>query len=246
MSPRQILLINPNTTASVTALLAQRAQAVWGEGVQAHVRTARWGAPYIACEASYAVGAHVALDEWAQFVHAGGHADAVLIGCFGDPGLQALQASSAAPVTGLAEASFMEAATLGRFAIVTGGERWPSMLARLVHACGFEAAFAGTQTVQATGAQLAQDPEGAARVLLAACQEAQARWSVDAIIIGGAGLAGMAQRLQPDCETSLIDSVEAGARRALALAQAGAVGPSQGFEVAWQGMGAAMTALGRS
>ena len=88
--------------------------------------------------------------------------------------------------------------------------------------------------------------EGAARVLLAACQAAQARWSVDAIIIGGAGLAGLAQRLQPDCETPLIDSVEAGARRALALAQAGPMAPSQGFEVAWQGMGAAMTALGRS
>ena len=140
----------------------------------------------------------------------------------------------------------MEAAALGRFAIVTGGERWPPMLARLVHACGFEAQFAGTQTVQATGAQLAQDPEGAARVLLAACQQAQARWSVDAIIVGGAGLAGMAQRLQPDCETPLIDSVEAGARRALGLAQTAPTSQDAGFEVAWRGLGVAMTALGRS
>jgi hypothetical protein len=38
----------------------------------------------------------------------------VLIGCFGDPGLFALRESSACPVTGLAEASFIEAARRGR------------------------------------------------------------------------------------------------------------------------------------
>ena len=57
--------------------------------------------------------------------------DGVLIGCFGDPGLFALREVSGCPVTGLAEASFIRAAALGPFAIVTGGERWKPMLQRL-------------------------------------------------------------------------------------------------------------------
>jgi len=52
-------------------------------------------------------------------------------GLIGDPGLLALRESSPAPVSGLAEAAFMDAARHGRFAIVTGGARWAPMLQRL-------------------------------------------------------------------------------------------------------------------
>ncbi|WP_010106824.1 aspartate/glutamate racemase family protein, partial [Verminephrobacter aporrectodeae] len=121
---------------------------------------ARFGAPYIACEASYAVAAHTALDAWAHaLAQPRQQPDAVLIGCFGDPGLMALRESSPAPVTGLAEASFIEAARHGRYAIVTGGARWAPMLHRLAQALGQAQALAGIHTVAPTGAQLAADPE---------------------------------------------------------------------------------------
>lgn len=121
---RQLLVINPNTSAGVSNLLQQHVQAAAGSHVAVRTATARFGAPYIACEASYAVAAHAALDAWAHdLVQPHPQPDAILIGCFGDPGLMALRESSPVPVTGLAEASFIEAARHGRFAIVTGGER---------------------------------------------------------------------------------------------------------------------------
>lgn len=119
---RQLLVINPNMSAHVSALLQRHAQAAAGSHVAVRTATARFGAPYIACEASYAVAAHAALDVWAhEITQPHSPPDAVLIGCFGDPGLMALRESSPVPVTGLAEASFIEAARHGRFAIVTGG-----------------------------------------------------------------------------------------------------------------------------
>ena len=89
---RQLLVLNPNTSASVSALLQRHVQAAAGLHVAVRTATARFGAPYIACEASYAVAAHAALDAWAnELSQHQPQPDAVLIGCFGDPGLMALR-----------------------------------------------------------------------------------------------------------------------------------------------------------
>ena len=248
-----LLIINPNTTASVTALLARHAQTVAGDAVPIQAVTARFGAPYIACEASYAVAAHAALDAWAAALATAQDSGAprprvVLLGCFGDPGLLALRDSSRAPVTGLAEAAFIEAARLGRFAIVTGGARWAPMLQRLAQALGHGDALAGIHTVAPTGAQLAADPAGARALLADACRQAAALPGVRSVILGGAGLAGLAAMVQPDVPLPVIDSVLAGTRHALALAAApGGVAPATAvdrFDVDWQLLSAEMTALG--
>ena len=60
-----ILIINPNTTASVSALLLQHGQIVAGANSRVRVVTARFGAPYIFFESSYAIAGHAVLDAWA-------------------------------------------------------------------------------------------------------------------------------------------------------------------------------------
>jgi len=211
---RELLVINPNTTEAVTRLLREHVQAEAGGQATVRAVTARFGAPYIADEASYAVAGHAVLDAWQAAAFDG----PVLIGCFGDPGLFALRECSGAPVAGLAEASFEEAAAYGRFAVVTGGTRWEPMLRRLAQALGFDAHLAGIHTVAPTGAQLAADLQGAHALLAQACRDAAQRFDARAIIVGGAALAGMAEVLQPRCPVPLIDSVRAGARRLLARA----------------------------
>ena len=94
---RRLLVINPNTSQSVSTLLQTHVQASAGLHVQVHTTTARFGAPYISDEAGYAVAAHAALDAWAHALATGPAPDAVLIGCFGDPGLLALRESSPMP-----------------------------------------------------------------------------------------------------------------------------------------------------
>ena len=228
---RQLLVIIPNMSAHVSALLQRHVQGAADSHVAVRTATARFGAPYIACEASYAVAAHAALDVWAhEIVQPQPAPDAVLIGCFGDPGL--------------IEASFIEAARHGRFAIVTGGERWGPMLQRLAQALGHAHALAGIHTVAPTGAQLAADPEAARALLAQACRDVVRQMGVQAVILGGAGLDGMAAAVQPQVSVPVIDSVVAGATWAL---RAHPVPPERkvaGFDVAWVGVSREMAALG--
>lgn len=245
MTPVQLLIINPNTSQSVSKLLQTHAQQAAGSSVRVRTVTARFGAPYIACEASYAVAGHAVLDAWAAaLAQDEPPPDAVLIGCFGDPGLLALRESSAAPVTGLAEAAFTEAARHGQFAIVTGGQRWQPMLERLAQMLGYGAALAGIHTVAPTGAQLAQDPVAAQLLLAQACRDATRTFNAQAIILGGAGLAGMAAAIQPQVDVPVIDSVLAGTRQALLLAGVTQHGRLNRFDVQWQRLSPELTALG--
>lgn len=241
---RNLLVINPNTSASVSELLRRHVQATAGDQVAVRTVTARLGAPYIACETSYAVAAHATLDAWAAALADGYAPDAVLIGCFGDPGLFALRECSPAPVTGLAEAAFTAAARHGRFGIVTGGERWAPMLERLAQALGHTPQLAGIRTVAPTGAQLAADPEGARALLARACSDAARQWGLHAVILGGAGLAGMAARVQPEVDVPVIDSVVVGAMAALEAPGPAPGRPRPGCDVAWVGVSPELTALG--
>jgi allantoin racemase len=213
---QSLLIINPNTTPAVSALLEASA-ARDAPRVQARVDTARFGAPYIGCEASYAIAAHAVLDAWA-LAAAGTPPHAVLVGCFGDPGLFALR-DAGVPATGLASAAAAEAARHGGFAIVTGGRRWEPMLRRLMNGLEEGASCRGILALEAGGLQLARDP-GARGLLAQACRDAVRRFDAKAVVIGGAALAGMAQAIQPQVGVPLVDSVAAGMREAARLAGA--------------------------
>jgi len=244
---RHLLLINPNTSTATTERLAQTLRPLLPAGVQLALRTANFGARYIACEASHAVAGTAVLESWAEHL-AGveGHAaplDGVLIGCFGDPGLFALRESSACPVTGLAEASFIEAARCGPFAIVTGGERWKPMLERLALSLGYGGQLLHVETVAPTGAEMQADPETALRHLAQACRAAT-RPGVASIIVGGAGLAGYAQVLQAQVDLPLIDSAHAGLKVLLEQRAPPPQRAIDGFVADWSAVTPPMVRLG--
>ena len=240
-----ILVINPNTSASITALLQATVQGEVGTVADVLAMGARFGAAYISSEATYAVAQHAVLDAWAVSLSKQPRPDAVLIGCFGDPGLFALREGAGVPVGGLADASFAAAAAHGRFAVVTGGDRWRPMLVRLADALGYSDSLAGIHTVAPSGAALAADPQGARVLLTQACLEAVARFDAQAVVLGGAGLAGMAADIRHLLPVPLIDSVQAGAHWAMqaAKAQAPDAGASTGFGVAWENLSWEMGAL---
>lgn len=243
MNRRKLLLINPNTSVATTDRLSRVLQPLLPPGVDLERRTASFGASYIACEASHAVAAHAVLDVWANYCSQ--HPEpmsGVLIACFGDPGLFALRESSACPVTGLAEASFIEAAKHGEFAIVTGGKRWKPMLQRLALSLGFAPLVRHIEIVQPTGAQLQADPTMALQCLGQACKAA-ASTGAKSIIMGGAGLAGYAELLQVGCQVPLIDSASAGLRVLLGTLAPAVEREANGFVAEWAGVGAEMQRL---
>jgi allantoin racemase len=236
--PQRLLVINPNTGLAITQRLQQHLPAALPEGTELAFATAHFGAPYIACEASYAVAGHALLDAWAHAMKntpEGQQPQRVLIGCFGDPGLHALRESCAYPVTGLAEASFMEASKRGSFSVVTGGMRWKPMLHRLAISLGYAAHLKSIDTVQQSGAQLLAEPELAIQVLTQACQRAAAN-KVKSIILGGAGLAGFAALIQSTVDILIIDSVHAGARVVMGDELPMPVRSAAGFDLQWKGL----------
>jgi len=179
--------------------------------------TGRFGARYIASRAAAAIAAHAALEAVAE--HADGM-DAVYLACFGDPGLLALREVSPVPVVGLAEASCREACAMGRrFAIVTGGERWGPMLREFVQALGLADRLAAIRTVAPTGAAIARDPDAALDGLAREAAACVARDGAEVVILGGAGLAGLADRVAARVGAPVLCSVAAGARAAVAAAR---------------------------
>lgn len=215
----RLLVINPNTTRDITDKVARSIRALAPVDVAVDARTGAFGPRYIASRATYAIAGHAALDAFAQ---AGAGASAVLLACFGDPGLDALREVSPIPVIGLVEAAVAEAAQDGRaYSIVTGGVLWRSMLLETLQARGLETGLASILTVAPTGGQIAADPDGALALLAQACAEAIRRDGAGAVILGGAGLVGLAGRVQHMIGAPVVCSVEAGARAAFAAIAAG-------------------------
>ncbi|WP_237213967.1 aspartate/glutamate racemase family protein [Falsiroseomonas oryziterrae] len=217
----RILLINANTTAAITDRLVAIANDLAPAGVTFAGATGRFGARYIASRAASAIAAHAALDAYAEH---GAGADAVLLGCFGDPGLDALREIAPVPVVGLADASAAAALRLApRFGVVTGGAAWKPMLEEFFAARGHAANLAGVRTVAPSGGEIARDPEAAIAALAAAC-EACAKDGAGVVILGGAGLAGLATRVAERVRLPVICSVEAGIRAAIAALGQGPAG----------------------
>jgi Asp/Glu/hydantoin racemase len=212
----RILLINPNTSDSVTALVAQHVEVIAGDAASFVPVTGRFGARYISTRASAAIAGHAALDALATH---GNGCDAVYLACFGDPGLLALREISDVPVVGMAEASCLEACHRGRrFAIVTGGALWRPMLTEFVASLGLADRLATVRTIVPTGGEIAANPDAALAQLAAACTDCATDDGADVVILGGAALAGLAARIQPMVPVPVLCSVEVGTHAVIAAA----------------------------
>lgn len=214
---RDIVLINTNTTATMTERMVHHAAARLAGTVDVRGLTAPFGVPYVGDRASYAVASH-AVVEMARELAATPPAAAV-IACFGDPGLWAARAILPCPVVGMAEASLHAACQIGRkVGIVTGGAAWAAMLEEFVGLCGLSARLATIRTVALTGVQVAADPDAALGQLgeaALACTAAGA----DVVVLGGAGLIGLAPRISVG--VPVIDSLDAALGQAVALSAMG-------------------------
>lgn len=213
----KLLLINPNTSQSMTELMLAEARKIVSPQTELTGVTGRFGGRYVASRATYAIAGHAALEAYAEH---GRSADVVVLACFGDPALLALKDVAAQPVVGMAEASCLDAAALGgQFAIVTGGERWGPMLREFVGLIGLSDRLATIETVAPTGADIARDPERSLDLLAQACCRCVERDGASSVIVGGAGLAGLAARIADRVPVPLIDSLAACVRMAEQIAR---------------------------
>jgi len=222
----RILVINPNTMPDMTELVVRVVSPHLPPDIVLVPATGRFGAEYIASRAAGAIAAHAALDAYAEH---GQSCDAVYLACFGDPGLFALKELASVPVIGMAEASCQAAARrAGRFSIVTGGERWGPILHEFVATLGLGDRLAAVETVTPTGADIARDPDGSIALLAQACRRTAERDGAGAVILGGAGLAGLAARVEPLVDIPVLCSVETGMAAVLAALKGKQAKPATG------------------
>ncbi len=200
----RLLLINPNVSADMTGRIAAAARARLPAETAIVAETGRFGATVIASRASYAVAAHAALEAYAA--HAGA-CDAVLLACFGDPGLEALRELADVPVVGLLDASLRRVAADGRpFGIVTAGVLWRAMLEERVAPHPAAPLFRGVETIDVSGLAVSRDPAGAAAAVAAGIQRLAAR-GAEAVVLGGAAMVGLAADIAAPVQT--IDCLDA-------------------------------------
>ena len=114
----RILVVNPNTTASMTAKIAAAARAVASPGTEIVAVNPRTGPVSIEGYVDGALAVPGLLDEIRAGEAAG--VDAHIIACFDDTGLDAARALATAPVIGIGEAAYHVASLIaGRFSVVT-------------------------------------------------------------------------------------------------------------------------------
>jgi len=211
----QILVVNPNTTASMTETIAAAARGVAGAGTEVIAVTSSMGPASIEGYYDEALAVPGLLMEIAAGERAG--AQAAIIACFDDTGLDAARAMASIPVIGICEAALSVASYIAqRFTVVTTTERSRVPVEGLVQRYG----MAGRARVRAADIPVLslEDPaSGAVAKLRAEIARAIEEDRAEAIVLGCAGMADLAHRLQEEFDLPVIDGVGAALKQAEAL-----------------------------
>lgn len=209
------MIVNPNTTAEMTAAVLASAQQVAQPGTVLLAATATWGTHSIESHLDEAWGA-VAVAELVEAAEPNG-IDAYVIACFGDTGLPAAQEIAAGPVVGMTEAALFTAALIAhRFTIVTMPRRTLEQSDRVVRAVGLGHRCA----VRAVDVAVSQVHSGSVQLLELFAAEGRRAIELDdaeALILGCSGLADLVDPLQETLGIPVIEGVAAGVSLAQAL-----------------------------
>jgi allantoin racemase len=216
----KLLLINPNTSAAMTAGIAAAARQVAAPGTTLIARQPSFGPASIEGHFDDAFGA-AGVAEQAQLAAAEGF-DATVIACFGDPGLDAAREVLAGPVIGIAEAAFHAAALLATgFSVVTTMTRTCVIAERLVLRYGFERSCRGIHGTDIPVLDLEEIAGETVDRIEAAARQALAADRSEAIVLGCAGMAALCRELSTRLGVPVIDGVAVAVKFAESLAALG-------------------------
>jgi allantoin racemase len=211
----KILLLNPNTTRAVTDLLYSAAAKVASPGTELVAVTAGRGVPYIATRAEAQIGGAIALEMLAA---ADAGVDAAIIAAFGDPGLFGARELFDFPVVGLAEAAMFTACMLGRkFAIVTFARALGPWYQECVTMHGMDARCAGIRTLDGAFKSISDVQGEKEEMLVALANCAVEQDDADVVILSGAPLAGLADKVRDRIPVPVVDPTAAAVRQAETL-----------------------------
>lgn len=210
-----LLLINPNISTSVSALIEAEARRSASDGTTLEVLTAPFGVAYIETRFEALIGAYAAAQLAAEH-HA--RADAVIVAAFGDPGLAGQREALPCPVTGLSEAALASACLMGqRFSIVAISSRIRAWYRETVEHNGLIGRLASIRGLDEPLADIGSVQGDQRTALLAAAERCVRDDGADVIILAGAPLAGLARSLGDELPVPVVDGVSSAVRHAQSM-----------------------------
>jgi allantoin racemase len=211
----RILILNPNTTETVTRRLVDAACAVAAPSTEISSCTAPRGFPYISNRAEAQIGGAIAIEMLAERHH---EFDSAIIAAFGDPGLLGARSLFDLPVIGMSEAAMLTACMLGRrFVIITFAAALAEWYRDCVEMHGLKDRCASIRAVDATFSSIGAVQEEMEAQLVELANLAVEQDSADVVILAGAPLAGLAQRTIRKIPVPVVDPIAAAVKQAEAI-----------------------------
>lgn len=211
----RILVINPNSSADMTAAIARELTAV--RRPDSHVDVVNPAGGPLSIESAYDESR--AVPEMLRLVQRAPEQgyDAVVIACFSDPGLDAARELVDIPVVGIQEASMYLAASLGSFfGVLTTLERRVPVRRRYAESLGLGGKMVSTPVLNIPVAETVGSLERMKATALAKSREAMAD-GAEVLIMGCAGLGDWSHELQQELGIPIINPNAAGLKLAESL-----------------------------
>jgi len=210
-----LLIVNPNISASVTDLIHAEAQRTAAPDTRITMATAAFGVAYIETRFEALVGGYATACAAAE--HAG-QFDGLVVAAFGDPGLAGLKELFDVPVVGMTEAALASACLLGqRFSIIAISHRIEAWYRECVAANGLTSRLASIRSLQSPLRDIGSVQEDHAERLEAMSLQAVREDGADVIIVAGAPLAGLARSLKGKIPVPVVDGVSSAVRHCESL-----------------------------
>ncbi|MFZ8756260.1 aspartate/glutamate racemase family protein [Microbacterium sp. HMH0099] len=217
----RILLINPNTSRAMTAKIADAARGVAGPDVDIDAVCPLTGADAIESHTDEIAAAAAVVELIAADRDGGAPADAYVIACFGDPGLDAARELVSVPVVGIAEAAMHLAAVSGRhFGVVTTLSRTLGRAHDLVARYGMERACVSLAATGIPVLDLEDTGSDAVTTIERASAEA-VEGGADVVVLGCAGMADLCAELTLRVGVPVVDGVAAAVGMASGMVRMG-------------------------
>ncbi len=213
---RHILVINPNTTASMTDKIGEAARAAARPGTRITAINPPDGPAAIqgADDGAAALPGLFALVD--REMASGVQYDALIIACFDDTGLWELKERCDIPVLGIGEAAYHTAALHAeRFSVVTTLAVSVPVLEANLHKTGLSDRCARVRASDVPVLHLEDPGSGADDKIRSEIGKALSTDGVGAIALGCAGMAALAEDLSTEFKVPVIDGVAS----AVALAE---------------------------
>lgn len=228
----KIKLINPNTTQSMTQSIQDAARRAARPDTQVYSVSPQWGPESIECYVDEYLAVPGVLKEVIQGDREEG-ADAFIIACFGDPGLQAAREATRKPVLGICESAIATAKFLAPyFSIVSVLDRARKVTEDAVSAYGAEKFCRSIRSTGLSVLDFGRDPERGLEALALEGEKAVREDGAECILLGCAGFVDFARQLEQRLGVPVLEGVSPAVKLAEALVDLG-LGTSKASTWGW-------------